>query len=119
MNGGGAFVQLNSVASLRSFPPFATYCASKAAAYSLTQALAASFTEQGTQTLSVHPGPIATDMGHDAGFDDIAEPPAVVADGIVRALAAGDKHVFPDSFAQQMGRAFDSFRVNVIENAEA
>lgn len=32
-NGGGAFAQLNSVASLKAFPDFATYCASKAAAY--------------------------------------------------------------------------------------
>ncbi|MEP0901566.1 SDR family NAD(P)-dependent oxidoreductase [Nodosilinea sp. FACHB-13] len=35
-NGGGAFVQLNSVASLKSFADFATYAASKAAAYSIT-----------------------------------------------------------------------------------
>ncbi|MGK0310003.1 MAG: NAD(P)-dependent dehydrogenase (short-subunit alcohol dehydrogenase family) [Lentimonas sp.] len=38
-NGGGVFVQLNSVTSLKNFPDFATYCASKAAAYSFTQAL--------------------------------------------------------------------------------
>lgn len=61
-NGGGAFVQLNSVASLKSFPDFATYCASKAAAYSITQALREKLGEQGTAVLSVHPGPIATDM---------------------------------------------------------
>jgi len=33
-NGGGAFVQLNSAASLKSFADFATYSASKAASYS-------------------------------------------------------------------------------------
>ncbi|MGB5544149.1 MAG: SDR family NAD(P)-dependent oxidoreductase, partial [Gammaproteobacteria bacterium] len=38
-NGGGALVQLNSVASLKNFADFATYCASKAAAYSITQGL--------------------------------------------------------------------------------
>ena len=27
--GGGAFVQLNSIASMKTFPDFATYCASK------------------------------------------------------------------------------------------
>ena len=38
-NGGGAFVQLNSVASIKNFAGFPTYSASKAAAYSLTQGL--------------------------------------------------------------------------------
>ncbi len=38
-NGGGALVQLNSVVSLKCFPQFTTYCASKAAAYSVTQSL--------------------------------------------------------------------------------
>ena len=36
-NGGGALVQLNSVASYLSFPDFATYAASKAAAYEVRQ----------------------------------------------------------------------------------
>lgn len=62
-NGGGAFVQLNSIASLRAFPDFVTYAASKAAAYSITQALQSQLAEQGTAAVvSVHPGPIKTDM---------------------------------------------------------
>jgi NAD(P)-dependent dehydrogenase (short-subunit alcohol dehydrogenase family) len=56
-NGGGAFAQLNSVASLKSFPDFATYCASKAASYSITQALRKFLGEQGTAVFSVHPSP--------------------------------------------------------------
>lgn len=114
-NGGGALVQLNSVASLKSFPSFATYCASKAAAYSITQALDALLEEQGTQVLSVHPGPIATDMADDAGLTEMAEPPSLVADGIVAALAAGDFHLFPDSMAKQVGDAYQSFADNVID----
>ncbi|MGB5202085.1 MAG: hypothetical protein WBN68_03660 [Sedimenticolaceae bacterium] len=34
-NGGGALVQLNSVASMKSFSSFATYSASNAAAYAI------------------------------------------------------------------------------------
>ncbi|TWU00078.1 (S)-1-Phenylethanol dehydrogenase [Botrimarina colliarenosi] len=113
-NGGGAFVQLNSVASLRSFPPFATYCASKAASYSLTQALRDTLREQGTAVLSVHPGPIDTDMGDHAGFDD-SDPPLVVAEGIVAALAAGDFHLFPDKMAKQFGEAYAGFAAGVID----
>lgn len=112
-NGGGAFVQLNSVASLRSFTPFSTYCASKAAAYSLTQAIRDTLSEQGTAVLSVHPGPIGTDMATTAGFDE-TDPPSVVAEGIVAALAAGDFQLFPDTMAKKIGEAYASFADNVI-----
>lgn len=114
-NGGGAFVQLNSVGSLRTFAPFATYCASKAASYAITQALRELLQVQGTQVLSVHPGPIATDMAGQVGFQDVAEPPSLVAEGIVRALAAGDFHLFPGTTARQCGEAYDGFRRQVIE----
>lgn len=114
-NGGGVFAQINSVASLKSSSKFATYSASKAAAYSITQALREVLSEQGTIVLSVHPGPIATDMGDAAGLSEIAEPPIVVADAIAEALRTGDFHVFPDAIAKQMGDAYKSFAVTVIE----
>ncbi len=114
-NGGGAFVQLNSVASLKTFPDFATYCASKAAAYAITQGLRDVLADQGTAVLSVHPGPIATDMATNAGFGDIADPPSMVSEGIVTALAKGEFHLFPDTMAQQIGSAFASFAENVVE----
>ncbi|MGG6239990.1 SDR family oxidoreductase [Nodosilinea sp. AN01ver1] len=114
-NGGGAFVQLNSVASLKSFADFATYSASKAAAYSITQALREVLGAQGTAVVSVHPGPIATDMAQDAGLAEIAEPPALVGEGIVTALKDGKFHLFPDSTAQQLGAAYASFAANVVE----
>lgn len=114
-NGGGALVQLNSVASLTNFTDFTTYCASKSASYSVTQGLKDLLKEQGTLVVSVHPGPIATDMGHTAGFDEIAEPPELVAYGIVAALKAGSFFDFPDSMARQVGAAYESFAGNVIE----
>ena len=88
-NGGGALVQLNSVASIKSFADFATYSASKAASYSLTQALREKLADQGTAVVSVHPGPIKTDMAEAVGLGDIAEPPTLVADGIFTALRDG------------------------------
>ena len=114
-NGGGVFAQINSVASLKSYSNSTTYCASKAAAYSITQALRELLSEQGTLVLSVHPGPIATDMSDAAGMTEVAEPPALVADGIIEALKTGDFHVFPDSMAKQMGGAYKSFAENVVE----
>ncbi|MEO1496312.1 MAG: SDR family oxidoreductase [Planctomycetota bacterium] len=113
-NGGGALVQLNSVVSLKNFANFATYSASKAASYSLTQALRDTLRASGTQVLSVHPGPIATDMADHAGIADMAEPPSLVADGIIEALAAGEFHLFPDTMARQFGEAYAGFADTIV-----
>lgn len=117
-NGGGALVQLNSVASLRAFPDFATYAASKAAAYSITQALRDQLREQGTVVVSVHPGPIDTEMAHTAGLGDLVEPPSLVSDAIIAALARGEFHAYPDSMAKDIGMAYQIFAEKVI-NAPA
>ena len=113
-NGGGALVQLNSLASMKSFAPFATYSASKAAAYSITQALRDLLKEQGTTVVSVHPGPIATDMADAAGIGEIAEPPSIVADSILEALEKGEFHAFPDSMAKQFEGAYQGFAEEIV-----
>ncbi len=114
-NGGGALIQLNSVASIKNFVPFTTYSASKAAAYSVTQSLRDLLSEQNTHVMSVHPGPIATDMGHDAGLSEIAEPPSLVADAIVNGLQNGSFHVFPDTMAKMFEDNYQSFAQNIVE----
>jgi len=112
-NGGGALVQLNSVASIRNFGMLATYSASKAASYSITQALREQLAEQNTQVLSVHPGPIETDMTEDLHFDKDA--PQTVADGIVNALREGEFHLFPDKVASELWQQYKGFATPVIE----
>ena len=114
-NGGGALVQLNSVASMKCFSDFATYSASKAAAYSITQGLRDKLEEQGTLVISVHPGPIATDMTDGLGFDDITESPTLVSEGIIEGLKLGEFHVFPDTLAKQIGEQYENFAKNIIE----
>jgi hypothetical protein len=54
-------------------------------------------------------------MGDAAGLTEIAEPPTLVAEGILAAFEAGDFHVFPDSMAKQIGQAYQSFAENVVE----
>lgn len=118
-NGGGALVQLNSVVSIKTFSQFATYSASKAASYAITQSLKEELGEQGTQVVSVHPGPIATDMGRDAGFEDNAESPSVVADALFDGLADGSFHVFPDTMAKQFWQGFSGYAEAFVEPAMA
>ncbi|MEO1527192.1 MAG: SDR family oxidoreductase [Planctomycetota bacterium] len=113
-NGGGALVQLNSVASILNFAGFSTYSASKAASYSITQGLRSIWAESGVDVVSVHPGPIATDMADAAGLEG-GEAPSVVADSILEALESGTFHAFPDSMAKQIGEAYQGYAGNVIE----
>ncbi|MGH1485208.1 MAG: SDR family oxidoreductase [Cellvibrionaceae bacterium] len=118
-NGGGAFVQLNSVASIKNFGDFTTYSASKAATYSITQGLKEQLTPKNIQVLSVHPGPIATNMANDAGLSEIAEPTSVVSEGIVSSLKSGQFHLFPDTMAKQFEAAYQSYAENIIEAEES
>jgi short-subunit dehydrogenase len=71
--------------------------------------------EQGTQVVSVHPGPIATDMSNDAGMGEIAEPAELVANAIITALAENEFHSFPDTMAKQIESAYQGYAKNVIE----
>lgn len=109
----GAFVQLNSIASIKNFSSLTTYSASKAAAYSLTQGLRTELKPKGVTVLSVHPGPVDTDMGAAAGFENAAST-SVIAEGIVNALNAGDFHLFPDEMAKQFEGAYQSFADTII-----
>lgn len=114
-NHGGAFVQMNSIASMKCFTDFSTYSASKAAAYVMTQGLRDVLSDQDTLVVSVHPGPIDTDMAEHAGLGEIAEPPEVVVEGIITALEKENFLVFPDQMAQEIGNAYENFGKSIVE----
>ena len=65
VNGGGAIVNMLSVSSLYNFPPFGTYCASKAAAMSLTECLRYELKDRAIEVFGVYAGLIDTDMAGD------------------------------------------------------
>lgn len=109
----GVLVQLNSIASIKTFGDIATYCASKAAAYSITQGLKDKWAEKGIRVVSIHPGPIGTEMGDEAGFEG-APDATVVSEAIITALNNGDFHSFPDPVAKQIEAAYQSFSDAVI-----
>jgi short-subunit dehydrogenase len=98
-NGGGAFVNMLSVFSWVSSPLISTYSASKAAAWSFTNAARIELRRQGTQVVGVHTGPVDTDMA--AAFDLEKIPPADVATSALDALEADE----PEAFAEDYSRA--------------
>ena len=105
-NGGGAVVNIASVAGLTNFPFFPTYSASKAAFHSLTQATRALLGTQGTSVFGVYPGPVDTDMAREVALAKTA--PRDVAFAILDGIEAGRADIFPDPFAVDFGRQFES-----------
>jgi len=105
-NGGGALVNVLSVLSWISLPGTATYCVSKAAAWSLTNGLRNELRGQGTQVVGVHLGLMDTDMT--AGFDAPKIAPKDVAEQIVRALQDGSEEVLADDTSRQVKGSLSS-----------
>jgi NAD(P)-dependent dehydrogenase (short-subunit alcohol dehydrogenase family) len=99
-NGGGALLNVLSVASWISRPELGVYGASKSAAWSLTNGLRNELQPQNTQVLALHVGFIDTDLTRN--FDVPKTPPFLVAARAYDALERGDSEVLADDLTQQV-----------------
>lgn len=99
-HGGGAIVNVLSVLSWLNFPRAATYSASKAAAWSLTNGLRGELRAQGTQVLALHVGYIDTDMARAVSAPKAR--PEDVARQVLEALEAGRDEVLADELSRQV-----------------
>lgn len=93
-NGGGAFINVLSVASWKSSPALAGYAVTKAAAWHLSNGVRDALREQGTQVLGVHVGLIDTDLTR--GFDMPKLSPGTVVERVFAAFEAGAGEVLVD-----------------------
>jgi NAD(P)-dependent dehydrogenase (short-subunit alcohol dehydrogenase family) len=91
VNGGGAVVNMLSIVSFFSNPMNASYGASKAAEWSLTNGIRTELHHQGTLVVGVHAGFIDTDMA--AGIDLPKVSPESVARQAFDAVEAGQVEV--------------------------
>ena len=62
----------------------------------------------------MHPGPIDTALGTEAGFDGMGSAVTVVSEGIVGALAEGVFHLFPDDFAKHFEGGYKEYASSII-----
>ena len=97
-HGGGAFVNVLSVVSWVGMPLLATYSASKAAAWSFTNAARIELKQRGTEVVGVHVGFVDTDLT--AGLEIDKVPPANVAVSALDALEAGEPEAVVDDFSR-------------------
>jgi NAD(P)-dependent dehydrogenase (short-subunit alcohol dehydrogenase family)/uncharacterized OB-fold protein len=93
-----AWVNLLSIFALANYPAHGTYSASKAAAFSLSQALRAELRPAGVRVINLLPGPIDDD------WDQLEMPPklspASLASAVVEALKGSVEDVYPGDVAQ-------------------
>jgi NAD(P)-dependent dehydrogenase (short-subunit alcohol dehydrogenase family) len=99
-NGGGALVNLGSVTSFVNFPEVGSFCATKAALWSLTNGVRAELRAQGTLVTGVYSGFI--DTRNAAGTTLPKHPPAAVAAAILDAVADGTEELIMDDRTRQM-----------------
>jgi NAD(P)-dependent dehydrogenase (short-subunit alcohol dehydrogenase family) len=102
-NGGGALVNMLSVASWAGRPVFPGYAASKAAQWSLTQSLREGLHGQGTLVVGVHAGFVETDLASWTDAPKISA--ASVAEQTMQALASDSVEVLADERTRQVKAA--------------
>ncbi|BEP62240.1 SDR family oxidoreductase [Variovorax sp. V213] len=99
-HGGGAILNVLSLASWITAPRLATYAATKSAAWSLTNSLRHELRAQGTQVLGLHMGFVDTDMAR--GNDQPKSSPEEVVRCSLDALEAGAEEVLADEITRQV-----------------
>lgn len=99
VNGGGALVNVLSVSSwVTAWPHLSAYSMSKAAAWSLTNAMRMVLSPNGTLVSAVHPGLIDTDM---ASWTDR---PKTSAEDAVKTILAGIRNGDEEILIDEVGR---------------
>lgn len=99
-NGGGALLNVLSIASWINRPLLGVYGMSKSAAWALTNGLRHELREQGTQVLGLHMGFVDTDLTR--GLDAPKSTPDSVVRQAFDALEAGAEEVLADDATRQV-----------------
>ncbi|MNV39007.1 Bile acid 7-dehydroxylase 1/3 [compost metagenome] len=99
-NGGGAVLNVLSIASWINGPLLGVYAMSKSAAWALTNGLRRELAAQKTQVLGVHMGFVDTDLTK--GIDAPKSTPEAIVRQAFDALEAGEEEVLADEQTRQV-----------------
>jgi NAD(P)-dependent dehydrogenase (short-subunit alcohol dehydrogenase family) len=103
-SGGGAVVNLLSVVSLANMPAAGGYSASKAASWSMTQAVRPELAKKNIRVHAVFPGPVDTDMAKDLDLPKTS--PKDVARAVLDGVESGQDDIAPDSMSRDVHGAW-------------
>lgn len=115
--GGGAIVNILSVASWIGSPALSTYAASKSAAWSFTNQARVVLKQQGTQVSGAFFGFVDTDLT--AGLDVPKLSPREVADAVIAGLQAGDAEIIVDDVSRMVKGALGDDQALLYPGVEA
>ena len=116
-NGGGALLNVLSVASWINGGELAAYSASKSAAWSLTNALRQELAAQKTQVLGLHMAYVDTDLT--SGFDVPKTSPEQIVQRALDGLEAGAEEVLADELTQRLKQAMTAQRPGYLQAQQA
>jgi NAD(P)-dependent dehydrogenase (short-subunit alcohol dehydrogenase family) len=105
-NGGGALLNVLSIASWINRPLLGTYGASKSAAWALTNGLRHELRAQGTQVTALHMGFVDTDLTR--GIDGPKSTPEAIVRAAFDGLEAGAEEVLADEITRQVKLSLSS-----------
>lgn len=113
----GAIVNVVSLAAWASVPVMPAYSVSKAAAFSLSQALRALLAGRGVSVHAAMLGPVDTDMTR--GLEIPKSSPESVARGIFDGVENGEDEIFPDPMSESMAESWRSGAAKALERENA
>jgi NAD(P)-dependent dehydrogenase (short-subunit alcohol dehydrogenase family) len=113
----GAIVNILSILALAPLPPIASYCISKAAAFSMTQSLRAFLKSQSVSVHAVLTGPIDTDMS--SGLDVPKASPEYAAQSIFDGIENQQEDIFPDPMSALMEQSWNTGGAKAMERQNA
>jgi NAD(P)-dependent dehydrogenase (short-subunit alcohol dehydrogenase family) len=113
----GAIVNILSILALAPLPPIASYCISKAAAFSMTQSLRAFLKSQHVSVHAVLTGPVDTEMSR--GLEIPKASPASVAQNIFAGLEKEEEEIFPDPMSDSMKQSWNTSGAKAMERQNA
>lgn len=113
----GAVVNNLSILAMASLAPLASYCISKAAAFSMTQAMRAYLYADHVTVHAVLTGPIDTDMSRDLRVPKT--PPETAARNIFDGLENNVEDIFPDPMSAAMADGWNTSGAKAMERQNA
>lgn len=113
----GAIVNVLSLAALAAVPFSPAYSVSKAAAFSMSQAMRALLASRGVRVHAALPGPIDTDMTR--SLDIPKASPESAARAIFAAVELGEEEIFPDPMSALMAEGWRNGALKALERRMA
>lgn len=113
----GAIVNNLSILALAPLAPIASYCISKAAAFSLTQSMRAWLAPNEVRVHAVLTGPVDTEMSR--GLQVPKTLPEVAARNIFEGLENDQEDIFPDPLSASMADSWNNGGVKAMEKQNA